>query len=383
MKTEFRPGIDALLSRHGACLRGKRVGLVSHAAAVDSAGRVSAGRLAAARGVRLAALFGPEHGFDGLAGAGVPCRGGRHPLWRLRVHSLYGRSRAPRPAALRAIDTLLVDLQDLGVRCYTYVATLRRVMEAAAAAGKQVVVLDRPVPLPNVVDGPMPRPAHMSFVAAVPAPLCYGMTPGETALWLRATLELDLDLRVIAMQGYARQPGWDAGWPPWIPPSPAIVSWESARAYPALVFAEGLVSLDCGRGTPLPFRVFGAPWMRGTETAESLRGLRLPGVAFEPHLYCPAGRSAPLAGVRLSVTDPDRFRPVRTAVAIVGVLQALYGRDRVWRVPPERAAFFDKLMGTPEVRQALLDGEDARTIAARWRFAQSAFRRARGRCMLY
>jgi uncharacterized protein YbbC (DUF1343 family) len=376
----------ALLGAAGARLAGKRVGLVSHAAAVDPAGCTAAERLRRDPRFRLVCLFGPEHGYFGLAGAGVPCRGGRHPEWGIPVHSLYGRNRKPAAAMLRGLDALVFDLQDLGVRAYTYVSTLRLVLEAAAENGKEVIVADRPVPLPRVVDGPVAEPRSMSFVASVDLPLCYGMTPGETALWIKRRLGLDLGLSVARMAGYGRGPGWDPDWPPWIPPSPSIVSWESARCYPAAVAFEGLVSVDHGRGTPMPFRVFGAPWMRSAEVIELLDDLRLPGTAFHAHRYCaarPPHGGLTLDGVRITVTGPHSFRPALTAVSIAYALQRLYGRKRVWAIPPERAGFFDKLMGTPSVREALLDGEHARAIASRWAGPLAEFRRGREECLLY
>jgi len=359
------------------------VGLVSHPAAVDRAGCPSADRLHSSPAVALAALFGPEHGFLGRTGAGVACRNARHPAWDIPVFSLYGSTRIPTPAMLRRVDAFVFDVQGLGARPYTYVSTLRNVLEAAAHAGKEVIVADRPVPLPRVVDGPVTDEAHRSFVAAIPAPLSYGMTPGETALWLKDELGLDVGLRVACMKGYARQPGRDADWPPWLPPSPAMLSWEAARCYPATVFAEGLVSVDHGRGTALAFRVFGARWLRGAETAQRLSALRLPGVRFHAHGYVPHGARRQLDGVRMTVINPHRFRPAVTAVSIVHELQAVYGKDRLWSVPKDRALFFDSLMGTSEVRRALLDGENVAAIVARWKKPLAAFRRQRRKHLLY
>jgi len=386
VKNTFRPGIDTLLSRHRKWLRGKRVGLVSHVAATDLRGCTSAERLWRCEDVALACLFGPEHGFFGLAGAGEECRSKKHPGWGIPVFSLYGRTRKPDSRMFRGIDTLVFDLQDIGARPYTYVSTLKLCLEAASETSKDVIVADRPIPLPCTVDGPVTVQGRESFVSAAGLPISYGMTPGETATWFRESMGLDLDLKVARMRGYARQAGREAGWPPWIPPSPAIRSWESARCYPATVFCEGLPSIDCGRATNLPFQLLGAKWMKGARVAAALSGLNLPGVAFYPHRYdSRPGRngSATLDGVRLVVTDSHRFKPIFTAVSIISCLQKLYGMKRIWNARGARPRFFDLLFGTSEVREALLDGDDGGMIASRWRRPLSEFGATRKACLLY
>jgi uncharacterized protein YbbC (DUF1343 family) len=287
---------------------------------------------------------------------------------------------------LRNLDTLVFDLQDLGARPYTYVATLRYLLEAAAAHGKEIIVADRPIPLPRVVDGPLPDPCYLSFVASVPMPVAYGMTPGETALWLRRALSLDVDLKVARLQHYHRESTRETNWPPWIAPSPGIRSWESATCYPATVFCEALPALDYGRGTNLPFQVVGAPWMRGEEVCERLLDMHLPGVVFHPHLYFPAAGAPPaplVEGIRIVVTHPATFRPVLTGVAILHVLQELYGRARLWNARGTRPDFFDKLMGTNAIRQALIDGTSPRAIESQWRAELGTFNRSRRAQLLY
>jgi uncharacterized protein YbbC (DUF1343 family) len=382
----MRPGIDTLLDRHAAWLRGRRLALVGHQAAVDARGCPSVERLRRHAGDRLAALLGPEHGFDGAAAAGVRCAHRRHRRWGIPVYSLYGAARKPAARMLRGIDTLVVDLQDLGVRCYTYVSTLRLVLEAAARSGTDVIIADRPVPLPRVLDGPVLRPECRSFVGLIDAPLCYGMTPGETASWLNHELGLGVRLRVARMHGYRRDSARAAGWPPWVPPSPAIVSWESALCYAATVVFEALGAVDYGRGTPLPFQVVGAPWIRGEELAGALSERRLPGLRFYAHAYTACAGAAGgkrCEGVRLVVADAARVRPAAAAVCMVHTLQRLYGRRRVWAPRLSRPEFFDRLFGDPAVRLALLEGEDGDAIRARWRAELRAFGRRRKPHLLY
>ena len=382
----FLSGIDTLLSRHGSWLSGKRIGLVSHRAATDLRGTLTAQRLHDDPRIHLTCLMGPEHGFFGLAGAGELCASTLHPDWHIPVFSLYGATRKPTPAMLKHFDAIVFDIQDLGTRCYTYVSTLRYILEVAAGAGKQVIVTDRPIPLPGITDGPLTERRFSSFVAMIPAPMSYGMTPGETALWLKDTLELDLDLRIARMDGYRRQPERGADWPRFIRPSPAITSWESATCFPATVFCEALPALDCGRKTRRPFQSIGATWLNGRDFAAFMRELKLPGVTFAAHRY----NSRPtekkpvnLEGIRLTVTDRSLFRPILTAVSTIHGLQELYGRKKVWNAKGTRPEWFDKLFGTDTVRLALLDGEDGKTIAARWAKDLTQFNMSRRKCLLY
>jgi uncharacterized protein YbbC (DUF1343 family) len=385
-KNGFQVGIETLLRAHRGWLRGRRVGLLSHQAALDATGASSAQRLRRELGSGLTALFGPEHGFMGQAGAGVVMHTCRHPDWDIPVFSLYGAFRSPAPEMLRQVDLVVCDLQDLGARCYTYLASLANMLEACAAQGVSVVVADRPVPLPNVVDGPMLEPACASFVAPVNVPLCTGMTPAEAARWIVADRKLDLDLRVAPMTGWRRTGRRGVDWPDFVPPSPGIRTWESGQTYLATVFSEALPGVDVGRGTPLAFRLVGAPWLHAEPFCSRLQALRLPGVTFHPYRYV-AGL-APCAGeeldgVRLSVTDPDAFRPVATSVFLLHELRQEYGLNRVWRHPGARPEWFDKLYGTAKVRRALVKNADPKGIVAAWRPAQRVFRASRAEALLY
>ena len=387
MKTAgFQTGIETLLRVHRGWLRGRRVGLLSHQAALDGAGASSAQRLRRELGAGLAALFGPEHGFLGQAGAGVETHTRRHPDWGIPVYSLYGSCRAPTPEMLRRVDLVVCDLQDLGARCYTYLASLANMLEACAREGVAVIVADRPIPLPNVVDGPMLDPACASFVAPVNVPLCTGMTPAETARWIVVDRKLDLDLRVAPMRGWRRAGRRAADWPDFVPPSPGIRTWESAQTYLATVFSEALPGIDVGRGTPLAFRLVGAPWLRAEPFCAHLRALRLPGVSFHPYRYV-AGvaphAGVELDGIRLSVTDPDAFHPVAASISLLHALRQCHGTRRIWRHAGSRPEWFDKLYGTTATRLALAAAIAPRTIAASWRRAQRPFRERREKVLMY
>lgn len=386
-RLSFVPGITNLIAEHAQWLTGRRLALLTHPAAVDASGTPTPHVLRRVPRTQVHVFFGPEHGFFGGAAAGENVDHLRHPFWGIPVYSLYGENRRPTPDMLRRVDCIVVDLQDLGVRCYTYVSTLRFILEAAATCDKTVVVADRPIPLPRVIDGPIPEPGFTSFIAAIPAPFVYGMTPGETALWLKRHLNLQVQLRVARMRGYARDNFRQADWPPWIPPSPGIASWESALCYPATVFTEAFPEIERGRAAGLPFQVLGAPWIRGRELCEWLDQHKLPGVVFHPHLYrTGAGETSRLLeGIRLTVVDPARFSPVTTSLFIVDALARLYKPARLWRNPTARLDFFDRLYGTAAVRLALLDGESPQAIAARWEQAREnkLFRASRQAALLY
>ncbi len=385
MKRTFLPGIDVLLQKHAAWLRGRRIGLVAHPASVDADGVPSGERLRAA-GFDLVCLFGPEHGYFGKGGAGENVTAQRHPQWRIPIHSLYGKTRRPTAEMLKGLDVIIYDLQDLGCRPYTYVSTLRCILEAAAERGKEVIVADRPVPLANTVDGPMRVDRFESFVGLVPAPVVYGMTPGETARWLKQYLEIAVGLRVARMQGYRRDARRGSKWPDWIPPSPAIQSWESGMCFPCTVFLEALPALDHGRRTDMPFQVVGAPWLNSEGLCDILRARKLPGVVFAPLKYgAGAGNylGQRIPGVRMHVNDPKAFRPVATSVSILHALQCAHGRNKIWEQPGTREDFFDQLMGTDAVRKALRAGQEPAHLIAAWEKETSVFRTARSACLFY
>jgi len=383
---KFSTGIDVLLAQHRTCLRGRRVALLSHQAALCRDGATSAQRLHAELGAGLVALFGPEHGFLGQAGAGEATHTRRHPEWGIPVYSLYGACRKPTPGMLRRVEVVVCDLQDLGARCYTYLATLRNLLEAAAENGVRVIVTDRPIPLPRIVDGPMLEPAHASFVGPAELTMSTGMTPAESAQWLVRSLKLKVDLQVVPMQGWARDGRRGADWPEFVPPSPGIRTWESGMTYLATVFSEALPGIDCGRGTNLAFRTIGAPWLLAADFCTRMNGLGLPGVRFHSYYYVAgvppyAGRE--LNGVRIVVTDPARFHPVTTSVYVLHMLTQLYGAARVWRHKGVRPPWFDQLYGTTRVRQALQKGVPPGEIVAEWREERRRFAASRRGVLLY
>ena len=376
MSAPFRTGMDRLVREHHRLLEGRRVGLLTHAAALTGSGTWSAACLLDDPGVDVVCLMGPEHGVFGQAGPGETVAASRLPPWGVPVHSLYGADRAPASEILSEIDVLVIDVQDLGVRCYTYVSTLALALAAAARAGVAVIVTDRPIPFPGAIDGPLLDPAFRSFVAQIDAPMVYGLTPAETASLLTRREGWDLDLRVIPMQGYHGDPHVGRDWPPWVPPSTGIRSWESAWCYPATVFTEALPSLDCGRQGPLPFQILGAPWLEGTALRSRLNAAELPGVRWAAHPYGlnrPNAEPVVVDGIRMVVHDPTAFRPITTGLTLLQAVQELHGAELLWQDPGARPGFFDQLYGGDGARQALQSGIPVSELAESWRDGHHAF----------
>ena len=399
-------GIDSLRRQGFGALRGKRVGLLSHQAALTASGATSAQLLRNARDVNLVALYGPEHGFFGQAAAGEHTYTREHPDWHIPVYSLYGERRKPSPDMLEGVDVVVCDLQDLGVRCYTYLATLKNMLEACAEAGVEVIVTDRPIPLPRVVDGPMLEENFSSFVAPCALPMVYGMTPAETARWMKTKLGLNVSLAVVPMEGWSRRDAaWDGSRPDWLPPSPGIKTWETAMTYAATVFTEAFPGIDCGRGTNLAFRVFGAPWIEADSICSSLRRhLHMGRVKFYPCRYTAGAgpyEGKEINGVRISVTDPSRFCPVRTSAAILFVLDIRYmcdcmskriqqkdetpwdTKDSIWRHEDVRHEWFDKLYGGQKTRNALQSRTSLDALFASWREESKPFLHERKQALIY
>lgn len=333
----MRVGLEAWLEKADSSLR---VGLLSHQAAFLSTGETSAQACRRVFGANLKALLGPEHGYFGAAAAGEKTPSATHPQWGIPVWSLYGEHRKPTSEMLEGLDLLIIDLQDLGVRCYTYLATLKLALEACAERGLPCVVCERPIPLPGVEDGPVAEPEHFSFVAPCALPLVHGRTQLQLAAWL------GLPHLAAPMEAYTPAFERPADAPEFLPPSPAIRSWTTAQIYPAMVFAEALPQYDIARNTAYAFRVLQAPWIDGEALAEALNACALPGVRWHD-FTCAAGQG----GVRLHLADPQAFRPWKTTCAVLSTLQSFYGSAKLFEHPQARPEWMTALCGTQEWRQ--------------------------------
>lgn len=371
--------MDELLAREDCDrLLAGRVGLVCHPASLNRRGEHSASLLWQRIGDHLGCLIGPEHGFWGTAGPGVSVADDMHPRWPVPIYSLYGDTECAMNALAHDVDVVVVDLQDLGVRCYTYVHTLRQVLELAAQKGMRVVVTDRAVPWACGVDGPMATEEFRSIVAPIPAPYVYGMTPGETAGWLVDVLQLDVDLTVVSAV-YERSMGAAQCWPEWIPPSPAIRSWNCAACFPVTVFTESLLHLDCARDSEWAFRVLRAEWLQSSVLVEALAKYKLPGITFIANQELGWGNPA----VEIEVLDTTTCQPAYACVVILYELMQLHGAEKIWAAPEVRSEWFDKLMGTDQTREALLDGETPAAIRSKWLEDLGKYARQRESHLLY
>jgi uncharacterized protein YbbC (DUF1343 family) len=377
-----RPGIDVLLTDSVALVRDRRVGLVTNQAGVDAQGVSDVVRLQAA-GVKLVALFSPEHGFRGAADPGATVASTIDSATGLPIYSLYGRTTAPTDSMLDGIDLLLVDLQDAGARYYTYLFTTVEVMRAAARRGVRVVVLDRPDPIGAPVQGNVLDSAYRTPVGMLAVPMRYGLTLGELARLARQDLGLTTDLSVVPVAGWRRADPLDATGLPFVPPSPNLRSLESLYHYPGTCLFEG-TNLSVGRGSDAPFEQVGAPWLDTTAVLSRVRSAQLAGVRFTGVRFTPSrpgdGKYADtaLVGVRLAVTDRAAYDPTATAVHLLAAIRAVHGRQFAW-IPRH----FDRLAGGPELRAQIEAGVDPSAIVRGWTPMLERFRERRKAMLLY
>jgi uncharacterized protein YbbC (DUF1343 family) len=385
-----RTGLDVLLRDRLSLLRGRRVGLIAHQASVNTRLEHAAVLLHEARGLRLTRLFAPEHGLWGAAQDHAAIAGARDPVTGLAVASLYGERREPAPAMLAGLDALVIDLQDVGSRYYTFVWTMALAMRACARAGVEVIVLDRPNPLGgDLVEGNIPEPAYASFVGLYPLPARHGLTVGEVARWLALAHGLRPRLSVIEMRGWRRRMLWEDTGVPWVAPSPNMPTPDTARVYPGGCLFEG-TNLSEGRGTTRPFEWVGAPYLDAHDYAQALEAARMPGVRFRPARFTPtfhkwAGKLC--GGVQIHVTDRDRFKPFATGLAIIATARRLAPRRFAWRRPPyefeRRLLPIDILLGTDRIRRALERGRPMREIEQGWAGELLKWKRRRAPALLY
>ena len=372
-------------------LDGARVGLVSNPASVDRAFRHIVDRVAALPGTTLAALFGPQHGFHAAVQDNmVETAHARHPRLGVPIYSLYSDTREPTAAMLDGLDLLVIDLQDVGTRVYTYVYTMANCLRAARRHGVRVIVCDRPNPIGGeAVEGPVLEPAFASFVGQFPIPLRHGMTIGELARLFNEEFGIGADLEISRLGGWSRAFFQDEAGAPWVIPSPNLPTLDSAVVYPGMVLLEGTM-LSEGRGTTRPFELAGAPGIDPAALAGALNALDLPGAHFRPAAFEPtfqkyAGR--PCGGCQIHVTDRRAFRPVLTGAAIMAAFRQAAPDQFAWRRPPyeyehERMPI-DILAGSDALRRALDAGRRAADLAADWEPALAAFEPVRRRHLLY
>lgn len=386
--TQVRPGIEVLLGDSTHLIAGKRLALLTNHTGVDRAGRRDADVLIA-DGHTLTALFSPEHGFLGLEDRpGLP--DATDSATGLPIYNVYGRPRAATRAVLDSVDVLLIDLQDIGARYYTYVATAVSLIRDAARRGKRVVVLDRPNPIGgDLVQGNVRitlGDPDSEFVGFLPIPMRHGMTLGELIRFATDLLAPRADLTIVPVGGWRRALAYDATGLPWVKPSPNMPSLESAWHYPGLCLFEG-TNLSVGRGTGVAFQVIGAPWLDPAPLLDRLRGQAgdaLAGVAVTIDSFTPRAPTdgkydgVLVRGLRFRVTDRVRYDATRAAAAVLAALFSVQPSPFQFR--PEA---FDRLAGGPSLRAALEAGRPARDIWRTWEKPLERFRQMRAKYLVY
>ena len=374
-----RTGLDILVHDQSHLLKNKRVGLVSMPAAVLPDLTFSLDALLKAN-INVTALFGPEHGFGGSALDGANVDHDTDPRTGLPIFSLYGKTNEPAAEMLEHIDWLVFDMQDVGVRFYTYLSTLYYVLKGAGKHGKPVFVLDRPNPITGeIIEGSPIKPGFESFVGIVNIPMRHGMTLGEMARYMNSEYSLHADLHVIEMQGWQRSMWFDDTNLPWVLTSPAMPHLSTATLYPGMCLLEG-TNLSLGRGTALPFEVCGAPWLNGHALADEINKLDLSGVRFHATQFTPSASihaGSECRGIQLHVTDRDALRPVEMALHLIRVARSMSGE--AWKWNPH----FDRLAGNSEIRSNLEEGRSVTEILAPWAESISKFIAQREKYLLY
>lgn len=380
-------GLQQLIFTARDELRGRRIGLVTQPAAVLPDLRAAEDALIHA-GAMITALFGPEHGFDGAAADGAAVAHGKHARLAIPVYSLYGADREPTDAMLAEVDLLIFDMQDVGVRFYTYLSTLYYLLRASGRTGIPLLVLDRPNPINGVaIEGPPVAPELASFVGIVDIPIRHGMTLGELAHLINAEQEFGADLIVLPMDGWQRSQWFDETGLPWAPTSPGMPHLITATVYPGMCFIEG-TNLSEGRGATLPFEIVGAPWLDGYRLAVSLNHLDLPGVRFRPVYFEPwtsKHAGALCQGVQVHVLDRNALRAVTTGLHVIAACRA-QNPDRFaflessWEGRPPH---FDLLAGNAALREGLALGYDVAGLTADWAMFENQFRARRAPFLLY
>lgn len=372
-------------------LAGRRVAVVCNPASVDAELRHVADRMAADSRIRLAALFGPQHGFRSDVQENMIESGhAQDDIRRVPVYSLYSETREPTAAMMRDIEALVVDLQDVGTRIYTYIYTMANCLSAARRHGVKVVVCDRPNPIGGVaVEGPMLEAGFESFVGLYPIPMRHGMTIGELARLFNERFAIGADLEVVPMSGWRREMYADDTHLPWVLPSPNIPTLDSAVVYPGTVLFEG-TNVSEGRGTTRPFELVGAPWVGTERFADAMNRMDLPGVRFRPAVFEPTFHKhakTSCGGCQVHVIDRNAFRSVETGVALLGAFRSAGPSQFAWRPPPYEYEHgklpIDILAGSSALRDQVERGVPAREIARSWEPAVATFARVREKFLLY
>jgi uncharacterized protein YbbC (DUF1343 family) len=389
IESMVRLGSDLLLS--SSRLKGTRVGVVCNHASLDRGFLHIVDRLAAADHLTLAAIFGPQHGFrSDVQDNMIETPHANEPGRRVPIYSLYSETREPTAEMLSGIDVLVIDLQDVGARIYTYIYTMANCMRACARHRIPVIVCDRPNPIGGVdVEGARLVPGFESFVGQFPIPMRHGMTIGELARLFNEVFSIGAQLEVVTMEGWRRDMYADQTGLPWVMPSPNMPTLDTAIVYPGTVLFEGIM-LSEGRGTTRPFELVGAPWIEAERFARDMNALGLTGVHFRPAVFEPTFQKhakQTCGGCQIHVIARHLFKPVLVGVALAGMFRRTNPSKFAWRQPPYEYEHdkmpIDILAGADTLRTQIEADMPAAEIAASWRADEDAFRAVRERFLMY
>jgi uncharacterized protein YbbC (DUF1343 family) len=386
----FRLGCEVLLQSPPSWFRSARLGLLANQASVNS-GLEDVRKSILSAGGRLLCIFSPQHGFysekqANMIESGDAC----DPETGCKVVSLYSKSREPSLEALKEIDVLLIDLQDVGTRVYTYTTTIGLCLEAAEIAGTRVVILDRPNPINGMeIEGNVLDPAFRSFVGRYPVPMRHGLTAGEFARFVCAEANVDCEMEVVPMKGWRRRNRFDSLCLHWVYPSPNMPTWETALLYPGMVLLEG-TNISEGRGTTMPFRLFGAPFLDQRGLLEELKRVGTAGATFRPVTFEPffdKYKGEPCFGFQVHITDKDRFKPYRMGLALLEAFGRTHPDRFRWLDPPYEYEWgklpIDIIIGSDTVRHRVEQGWELDLIESEWEQQLRGFREKRESCLLY
>jgi uncharacterized protein YbbC (DUF1343 family) len=384
-------GLDVLLESKLDLLDGARVGLIVNPASLNSRFEHAADLFHQHPCINLTALFGPQHGIRGETQDNmIEWQTFRDSRTGLPAYSLYGETRKPTTEMLADVDVLVLDIQDVGTRVYTFIYTMALAMEAARECGKRFIVLDRPNPIGGVqIEGNHLETEFQSFVGMFPIPMRHGMTIGELALMFNREFGIGCELEVVKMEAWRRSMFYEDTRLPWVMPSPNIPTVDTAVVYPGSVMFEG-TNVSEGRGTTRPFEIIGAPYIEPDALIEELIRDNLPGVVFRPLHFQPAFHKFAgelCGGLQIHVTDRSSFKPVITGVAIISAIRRRYPDAFEWKQPPYEYVYdklpFDVINGGSRLREQIEAGVPVSEIEESWRERLSAFAERRQQYLLY
>jgi uncharacterized protein YbbC (DUF1343 family) len=368
-------GLESILNEFPDKLKGKKVGILCHASSISNDYRHISDIFFNRKDCRLTALFGPQHGIHGQTQDNmIEWQSQKHPVFDVPLYSLYGKYRKPTPEMLNEIDVFLIDLQDVGARLYTYIWTVKLCIEACTEAGIPVWLLDRPNPIGRIAfDGPVLKKEYFTFVGGASIPLCHRMTIGEMALWIKESYYPCCDLKIVRMKNWRRSSLFSDTGLPWVLPSPNIPTLQTAVVYPGTVLIEAL-NLSEGRGTTIPFELFGAPFIDTEKLKKNLDNRHIEGCIFRAHDFIPTFHkfSGELChGMQLHITDIDLFRPVGTAMEIFdAIIETTMPDSLKFKLPPYEYEYnlmpFDILSGDSGMRDILISRNNIRAEKERW-----------------